>query len=998
MQAKLNELVEKTPSRGENAAILAAYAEPSKRETPDYMREIRRTEDKLEELSRQIDARIKGLARRNSPNQVEQARQRTREGRPICYTCGRVGHIQQNCNQRSSRETSNYDRFQPNQQRRPKNDNYPSRSGYNKTQRRNELPSFNPRNPRMAVLDEDYDDGFVAPLEQNTINQTIPEEGSNFLRIDWGNVGSQIGKELTRQLTNTSHVVPEVIQQSPVKKNQLPTVIIEVPKLRSKSDQQTMEQNNESKVTCEATTADRSERKLPGNLETKPKSEVHQHLATSPLDPSKPSTVQVNAPPQIQEKLHLSGTVPLPNAVRRTKSRITADTDVIVDLGTEGIIESSSDPDPSQPQHSPSTGSESTAINKDSLPNCMPGPIQTTSETPPSTAEQCNISNNQAKPRDLTVTAQLNGQDIKLLVDTGAGMSAIDEQFTRDVYKGGPPKLEKSALTNVKTVSGEELPVLGKIKVMLQIAGGKYPCDLQVVKNLTYEAALGRDFLRANGAVINLRQGTLQLDDSPIDQVAADISFPVRVLSTCVIPPSSEAVLPVRLDVEFSTVGLIETSQHLMDRYQLQGAAVLATTTADRKVPYRLINPTSKPVTLYKGANLGTFTSHSSNLQVFSLHTEVPGPGKSEANIPDVPVDFSNSALTESQQKQLQQFINEYRDVFALSPEELGRTNWVQHTIDTGDASPIRMRPYRVPEAQKERIEKCIDDMLDQEVIRPSASPWSSPVVLVKKPDGSDRFCADFRRVNAINKKDSYPLPRIAESLDALAGTQYFSSMDLMSGYWQIEMDPESREKTAFITHAGLFKFNVMPFGLLNAPSCFQRLMECVLRGLNWRIALIYLDDVLVYSRTFDEHLQHLRLVFNRFREAGLKLKPKKCFFGQKNVKFLGHVISSEGVQPDPARIKAIKEYPVPRKVKDVRALLGLANYYRKFVKDFAKIAGPLHELTKKGLKFQWTNECQAAFDLLKTALTQAPSWPIPTSHCHSTCTLTQAMTHLIWF
>ena len=144
------------------------------------------------------------------------------------------------------------------------------------------------------------------------------------------------------------------------------------------------------------------------------------------------------------------------------------------------------------------------------------------------------------------------------------------------------------------------------------------------------------------------------------------------------------------------------------------------------------------------------------------------------------------------------------------------------------------MRPYRVPEAQKERIEKCIDDMLDQGVIRPSASPRASPVVLVKKPDGSDRFCADFKRVKAITKKDSYPLPCIAESLDALAGTQYFSSMDLMSGYWQIEMDPESREKTAFITHAGLYEFKVMAFGLCSAPSCFQRLTESVLRDLNW--------------------------------------------------------------------------------------------------------------------------------------------------------------------
>ena len=219
---------------------------------------------------------------------------------------------------------------------------------------------------------------------------------------------------------------------------------------------------------------------------------------------------------------------------------------------------------------------------------------------------------------------------------------------------------------------------------------------------------------------------------------------------------------------------------------------------------------------------------------------------------------------------------------------------------------------------------------MDQGVIRLSASPWTSTVVLVKRPDGSDRFCANFRRVNPITKKDSYPSPRIAESLDALAGTQYFSSMNWMSWYWQIKMDCESHEKTPFITHAGLYKLNVMAFGLCNAPSCFQHLMEWVLCDLNWRIVLVYLDDVLVYSRTFHQHLQHLRLVFDHFREADLKFKQKKGFFGQRKVKFLGHVISTEGVQPDPAKIEGIKEYLVCLKVKDVCAFLGLANYYRK--------------------------------------------------------------------
>ena len=363
----------------------------------------------------------------------------------------------------------------------------------------------------MAALDENYDDGFVAPLERNANNQTIPEENGKFPKINWSDVGSQIGKELTQQLTNTSHLAPEAIQQSPVKKNQLPIVLNEVPKPRSQSDQQTMGQNNERK----AATADCSERKLPGKLETKSKPEIRQRLVTSLPNPSQPSEIQAYDQPQSEEKHNLSGTSPFPNAVRRTKSRITADTDVIVDLCTEGNIEKSSDPDPSQPQQSPSAGSESTADNKEILPECMPDSIKTTGEIPPLAAEQCNITNKQAKPRDLTVTAQLNGQDIKLLVDTGAGMSVIDEQFAQEVYRGELPELQKSALINVKTVSGEELPVLGKIKVILGIAGGKYPCELQVVKNLTYDAVLGRNFLIANGAVINLRQGTLQFEDSP---------------------------------------------------------------------------------------------------------------------------------------------------------------------------------------------------------------------------------------------------------------------------------------------------------------------------------------------------------------------------------------------------------------------------------------------------------------------------------------------------
>jgi len=229
-----------------------------------------------------------------------------------------------------------------------------------------------------------------------------------------------------------------------------------------------------------------------------------------------------------------------------------------------------------------------------------------------------------------------------------------------------------------------------------------------------------------------------------------------------------------------------------------------------------------------------------------------------------------------------------------------------------------------------------------------------------------------------VTRKDSYPLPRIDDALDALNGTKFFSCMDLMSGYWQVEMEPESREHTAFITYGGLYEFLVVPFGLTGAPSTYQRLMECVLRNLTYKICLIYLDDILVYSKTFEDHLGHLRQVFDRLRHANLKLKPSKCKFACPKVKYLGHVVSPEGIAPDDDKISAVRDFPRPHNVKTVRSFLGLANYYRRFIKDFAKLASPLNQLLRKDNKFVWTDDCEQAFKALKNALVTAPILAFP--------------------
>ena len=223
---------------------------------------------------------------------------------------------------------------------------------------------------------------------------------------------------------------------------------------------------------------------------------------------------------------------------------------------------------------------------------------------------------------------------------------------------------------------------------------------------------------------------------------------------------------------------------------------------------------------------------------------------------------------------------------------------------------------------------------------------------MVTKKDGSLRFCVDYHRLNAVTRKDAYPLPKIDETLSTLGGAQWFCTMDLASGYWQIKMKDSDRPKTAFMTRRGLFQFRVMPFGLTNAPATFQRLMDRVLRGLQWEKCLVYLDDIIVFGSTFHETLENLRCVMERLREAGLKLKAPKCKWFQKSVKYLGHIVSAGGISCDPEKIEAVRNWPVPQSVTQVREFLGFASYYRKFIDNFSEIAHPLTELTCKSVRF----------------------------------------------
>ena len=270
--------------------------------------------------------------------------------------------------------------------------------------------------------------------------------------------------------------------------------------------------------------------------------------------------------------------------------------------------------------------------------------------------------------------------------------------------------------------------------------------------------------------------------------------------------------------------------------------------------------------------------------------------------------------------------------------------------------------------------------MLQNGIIEPSVSPWSSPIVLVEKKDHSTRFCVDYRALNDVTRKDSYPLPNIQDCFDALGGTEWFSSIDLQSGYWQLGMSPSDAPKTAFTCSEGLFQFKVLPFGCCNGVPTFQRLMDYVLSGLRWKVCLLYLDDIIVFSKTFEEHVEQLGMVLARLSQSGLKVAPKKCHFFRPSVVFLGHIVSSQGLATDPSKTQCIVDWPQPKNVKEVRQFTGLCAYYRRYVKNFAQIARPLHKLTEKDRPFSWTEECTTAFNELKRLLTSSPilAYPIP--------------------
>ena len=529
------------------------------------------------------------------------------------------------------------------------------------------------------------------------------------------------------------------------------------------------------------------------------------------------------------------------------------------------------------------------------------------------------------------------------------------------------------------------MDIVGRADVPISLGKTTVHFPVLVTSTLTQPCLLGADFLQNQGCVINLQDQTLDINGELIHMLpqtsSAASSFAtchVTIAETIIIPGLHQMQVAARVvDVHMNRkVGMIEPLCSFMEKNSL----LVAHSMSICENGYTLIcilNPSTAPVTIYDNEYVAQFSVGALCTEevcaVTKRHHQKSNPQTIAHHLGSQP----HLSVTET--GWFDAFLQEYAEVFSLSEGDIDRTSLAKHEIHLEDfVAPIKQQYRRVPYYQRHEMKQMIEKMILQDVIEPSFGPWSSPVVLVKKKDGSSRFCVDFRKLNSITKKDAQPIPRIDDTLETLAGSCYFSTLDLASGYWQVPVEESDRSKTAFSTPFGLYQFKVMPFGLCNAPATFQRLMEKVLSGLHWSMALVYLDDIIVFSRTVDEHFQRLHKVFRALKQAGLKVKAKKCHLFQNKVRYLGYIISSDGIATDPDKITSITRWPVPANVKEVRQFLGLSSYYRKFIQSFAQIAASLFQLTESKRHWAWSEKCQESFQSLKDCLTQPPILSFP--------------------
>lgn len=552
---------------------------------------------------------------------------------------------------------------------------------------------------------------------------------------------------------------------------------------------------------------------------------------------------------------------------------------------------------------------------------------------------------------------------MKLLIDTGANQSFISPEAVQNYFSDYPLNFDPFEITNIHATTRNDYSI-----TLPSFPEFNDPNNIKLFIYRFHEyfdGLIGLDLLNNWEARIDLKENQL---------ITRSATNPIRMYNSRnvnlyedIIPAQTSKVIRIPIDVPDGDVFIHEQVLCNCIIHECVTSAV------NKRAYLEIENPSQNDIifSLDRPAHAEIFNTE-------CLSTQQPS-----IRVQDVTSRLRTDHLNPEEKANLIALCSRYSDVFYIEGERLTFTNKVKHRIRTTDEVPVHAKNYRYPFVHRQEVRDQIGKMLDQGIIRPSESAWSSPIwVVPKKMDASGkqkwRLVVDFRKLNEKTLDDKYPIPNITDVLDKLGKCQYFTTLDLASGFYQVEMDPNDVEKTAFNVEHGHFEFLRMPMGLKNSPSTFQRVMDNVLRGLQNEICLVYLDDIIVFSTSLQEHMTNLEKVFQRLRESNFKIQMDKSEFLKLETAYLGHIISRDGIKPNPDKISAINKYPLPKTPKEIKQFLGLLGYYRKFIPDFARITKPLTQCLKKGRKITLDPEYVHCFEKCKALLTNDPILQYP--------------------
>lgn len=571
-----------------------------------------------------------------------------------------------------------------------------------------------------------------------------------------------------------------------------------------------------------------------------------------------------------------------------------------------------------------------------------------------------------------------NSIKVKSYVDFGSDCTLIRQDIV-DQYS--LPKLEND-IPNIKGFGNGFSTPLGRTKINIRVGDVGADIEAYIVESclLTEPLLIGQDFTERPDVLV------IKTCDK-LDILKRNITEDLMNIHTENANKESEkVVLRIKVDTvikDFNFVDcseesemncdiLVEDSIRKLDKavYQVIGGVY---NVKRGECQIAIYNSSNEPIFLRKGSVMVR-----SNQKITSTLAGKPSHNCRRVNSGTLlPVTLDeikiNPNLTLLQKQQVLQLINKYRDCFAQNLSELGCTDKAEMHIELNDTTPVVYRPYRLSHSEKEVVRDMVTELIENDIAEESNSAYASPIILVRKKTGGYRLCVDFRALNRKTIKDHFPMPRIDDQLDLLNGNKYYTSLDLASGYYQIPISDNCKHLTAFVTPDGLYQFKKMPFGLVNSPAVFQRTINQVLGNSRFGTALAYMDDILVPGKNFDEEFCRLEKTFQLLRDAKLTLNVQKCNFFQEQLEYLGYEISGNGIRPGEAKITAVEQFPTPRNVHEVRQFVGLASYFRKFIQNFAIIARPLTDLTRKDVAWHWDVKEEESFEQLKRALIQRP-------------------------